>query len=182
MFLSSNNGTSWTSVNSGLPAKTPVLSLGISGNKVLAGTGTGIYLSTNNGSNWVDISSGLATNTIANCISFDNTYSYIATNGAGVWKRPLNEIVTGIEFIEFNKDKILVYPNPSNDIITVELQELKSVQSYMISIYDIKGQLINDFLTSGNKTNIDVSAFSGGIYIVKAKRGNFITTGKFVKK
>ena len=61
VFLSTNNGTSWTPVNSGL-TNTYVLSLGVSGTNLIAGTAMGgIYLSTNNGTSWTPVNLGLTT-------------------------------------------------------------------------------------------------------------------------
>ena len=52
MFLSSNNGSSWSAVNTGL-TNTYVYALAISGNNIFAGTnGNGVYLSSNNGCSW----------------------------------------------------------------------------------------------------------------------------------
>ena len=44
VFLSTNNGASWTAVDSGLPENTVVLSLAISGGTIFAGAGgTGVW-------------------------------------------------------------------------------------------------------------------------------------------
>jgi hypothetical protein len=51
IFLSTNNGTNWTSANTGL-ANRYVYSLAVSGNNICAGTFNGISLSTNNGTSW----------------------------------------------------------------------------------------------------------------------------------
>ena len=59
IFLSANNGISWTTVNSGL-ANNTVSSLTVSGGNIFAGTvGSGIFLSTNNGTSWKAVNSGL---------------------------------------------------------------------------------------------------------------------------
>src|ERR1039457_1446008 len=53
IYLSSNNGTSWTAVNNGLPASCNITALAVSGTNVFAGADDfGIYLSTNNGTSW----------------------------------------------------------------------------------------------------------------------------------
>ncbi len=55
VFLSTNNGTSWTQVNTGLTS-TAVLSLAVLGTNLFAGTsGEGVFLSTNNGSRWASV-------------------------------------------------------------------------------------------------------------------------------
>ena len=48
VLLSTNNGTSWTAVNSGLK-RMYVYSLVVSGTNLFAGTYDGVFLSTNNG-------------------------------------------------------------------------------------------------------------------------------------
>src|ERR1022692_735369 len=51
IFLSNNDGSSWTPVNNGL-TDTLATALAVSGTNVFAGTnGKGIFLSTNNGTN-----------------------------------------------------------------------------------------------------------------------------------
>jgi photosystem II stability/assembly factor-like uncharacterized protein len=61
VFLSSNNGTSWTAVNSGLP-NDDVECLAVIGTSLFAGTAlSGVFLSTNNGANWVAVNTGIFT-------------------------------------------------------------------------------------------------------------------------
>jgi photosystem II stability/assembly factor-like uncharacterized protein len=63
VFLTTDNGTTWTEKGSGLTNKS-VWSLTVSGSNVFAGTdGGGVFLSTNNGSEWTGVSSGLPDNT-----------------------------------------------------------------------------------------------------------------------
>ncbi|MBT8382883.1 MAG: T9SS type A sorting domain-containing protein [Ignavibacteriaceae bacterium] len=56
VFLSTNNGDSWTYV--GL-TDYEIYSIVISGNNIFAGTDNGVYLSTDNGTNWTEVNSGL---------------------------------------------------------------------------------------------------------------------------
>ncbi len=67
VFLSTDDGSSWTNVNNGL-TNLDVTSLaskpnGLGGNIIYAGTvkfeGGGIFSSTNNGSNWVEVTNGI---------------------------------------------------------------------------------------------------------------------------
>jgi ligand-binding sensor domain-containing protein len=68
IFLSTNNGTSWSAANSGLP-KSPLDTshyvdvstlVAISPGRLFAGTRGGVFLSTNNGTSWTAVNSGLA--------------------------------------------------------------------------------------------------------------------------
>lgn len=57
VYLSTNNGISWTNVSSGLP-NIYICCLATNGNYVFAGTfGGGIYRTTDNGNNWTNVTS-----------------------------------------------------------------------------------------------------------------------------
>jgi hypothetical protein len=83
VFLSTNNGTSWKAVDSGL-TNTHVYSLAVNGSRnVFAGTdGGGVFLSTNNGTSWV--SSGLGGCGVTSFAISDSTI-FLGTYGRGVF-------------------------------------------------------------------------------------------------
>ena len=58
IFLSSNNGSTWTAVNQGLTAPV-VFSFAVSGSNIFAGTDGGVFLSADNGANWTAMNTGL---------------------------------------------------------------------------------------------------------------------------
>lgn len=59
IFLTTNNGTSWTSINNGLSAIS-VYGIVKNGSNLFATTwGSGIVLSTNNGTSWTEVNAGL---------------------------------------------------------------------------------------------------------------------------
>ena len=58
VFLSTDNGTNWTGISSGLPTL-EVGSLAVLGTRLFVGTEDGVFLSTNNGTNWTGVNSGL---------------------------------------------------------------------------------------------------------------------------
>ncbi len=63
VFLSTDNGNSWTAVSNGLPSPIGVYSLAIKGDTIFAGTGgDGVFLSDNNGTSWTWVSNGLPIN------------------------------------------------------------------------------------------------------------------------
>ena len=51
IFLSTNNGSSWSAVNTGLTSA-GVWTLAVSGTDLFAGTSSGVFLSSNNGTSW----------------------------------------------------------------------------------------------------------------------------------
>ncbi|HNW71229.1 MAG TPA: T9SS type A sorting domain-containing protein [Bacteroidales bacterium] len=70
-----------------------------------------------------------------------------------------------------------IYPNPANDLITIETNLCSEIE-----IFDIQGQLIKSMKTNGDKTNIDISGFSRGMYFVKLKSEKKIEVKKFMKQ
>src|SRR5208283_4562481 len=86
VFRSTNNGTSWAAVNSGL-ANTSVYALTASGTNLFAGTlDSGIFRSTNNGTSWTAVNSGLPLGNywISNCVNVlvvDDTNLFAGTSG-----------------------------------------------------------------------------------------------------
>ena len=79
LFLSTNNGTSWTSADSGLTS-IDIFSFAVNGTNLFVGTsGSGVSLSTNNGASWTSDSTGLSNNwgySDANALIVSGTYLY----------------------------------------------------------------------------------------------------------
>ncbi len=103
VFLSTNNGTTWTAVNTGL-TNSAVRALAInSSGYIFAGTDTGVFLSTNNGVSWASASSGLGSNAVyalavnSSGYVFAGTYSggvFLSTNNGTSWTAVNNGLST----------------------------------------------------------------------------------------
>jgi photosystem II stability/assembly factor-like uncharacterized protein len=92
MFLSTNNGTSWSAANTGLPAVSKVTFLKVIGSTIIAGIGKGVFLSTNNATSWTAVNTGLSEDTItAFVVSGSNAFAGTLTTG--VWRRSLSEMI-----------------------------------------------------------------------------------------
>ncbi len=93
VFLSTNNGTSWTAT--GL-TNTVVWSFAVSGTNLFAGTYGGVFLSTNNGTSWTAVNTGLPTNAnvyggfaVSGSNLFAGTYPggvFLSTNNGTSWR------------------------------------------------------------------------------------------------
>lgn len=87
VFLSTNNGASWTEVNSGL-TDTYVYDLGldVSGN-LFAGTEFGrVFRSTNNGASWAAANTGLTSTNVVYAFAASGTNFFAGTEGNGVFR------------------------------------------------------------------------------------------------
>jgi hypothetical protein len=91
VFLSSNNGTNWTAVNSGLTtsqvtcfAVSPA-SGGTGGTNLFAGTYSGeVFLSTNNGTSWTAANTGLTKSAVYSLVA-SGTNLFAGAEGGGVF-------------------------------------------------------------------------------------------------
>lgn len=84
---------------------------------------------------------------------------------------------TGVQFLRNAESLLIIYPNPANSKITIESQ-----QHELIEISNIQGQLIKTLAIKGNKTNVDISTFPSGVYIIKAKTDEGIAVKKLIKQ
>jgi hypothetical protein len=87
IFLSTNNGASWSEANSGL-TDFVVTSFSVGGSKIYAGTLGGIFLSTNNGTSWTAVNNGLTNMYVFDIVSVPNGVggvSLFAGTGGGVF-------------------------------------------------------------------------------------------------
>ena len=131
VFLSTNNGTSWTFVSSGLNAF--VSKLEFSGtNLFAASSGTGVFLSINNGANWYSRNSGLTNKDVRSfAVSGTNLFAgtclggiYLSINNGTNWNTVNNGltnlyisslVVSGTDVIAGTNGGVFISPtNGSN--------------------------------------------------------------------
>jgi len=125
---------------------------------VVSGVGTVSVISTATDNIIATIPVGFSPSSFGNFIS-----PYIQPNGiTSLINKPYN---------------ISVYPNPSNNKITIDTEEEAEIE---ISI--IEGKIIKRLKTKDNKTDIDISDFASGIYIIRAQTDKGIMTKKFIKE
>jgi hypothetical protein len=91
----------------------------------------------------------------------------------------LSGITVGINEYE-NLNDIAIFPNPANDNITIENNS--QINNGSISIYNIQGQMLIQQPLQLNKTEINISNFAKGIYILKFECNDGFAVKKFVKK
>ena len=83
-----------------------------------------------------------------------------------------------VDDLEFRN--IQIYPNPSENIFTIEIPNSKGIAK--ISIYSITGQLVKEFSFENNVINFETKNLETGIYFLKIKLKDKIKTFKISKK
>jgi murein DD-endopeptidase MepM/ murein hydrolase activator NlpD len=111
------------------------------------------------------------------------TYNSSFFNQTGNWKVRFTYFGNTVEHLfnygglntnDFMVENIDLYPNPTNDYLTISNSD--NVAIYSIVISDISGKIL--FSEKNNFDKIDLSSYSNGIYFV-----NFTTeSGEFTKK
>lgn len=76
------------------------------------------------------------------------------------------------------EDEILIYPNPANQFIHIELLQSEEIR---IEILDATGKLFISKRGNGRVNEIDLSSLSKGIYLVQVTSKSGMTTQKIIK-
>lgn len=186
VYRSTDNGISWTQVNTGLTSLT-VESLSGTGNFVFAGTFSGgVFKSTNRGDQWTF--DGLSQN-IVYALHISDTLLYAGLYQNGVWVRTLGEITTDISGNPDNSapDSYSIlqnFPNPFNPETNIEYR-IPDAEFVSLKVYDVLGNeaavLVNEEKPGGTYTiKFDGSSLSSGVYFYRLKAGSFISTKKMI--
>ncbi len=109
IYRSTNNGSSWESVNNGLPYPR-VTALVSVGTNIFAGTRQhGVYLSTDNGGSWVEANDGGTAGATVNTFANIGTTVFMAGNGDGIFRTTNNGVSWELVFQNLNIMYIGVY-------------------------------------------------------------------------
>jgi ligand-binding sensor domain-containing protein len=185
VFLSTNNGISWTTVNSDL-TNLYVESFAAIGTNLFAGTWRGVFLSTNNGTNWTVINNDLM-DLYVESLAVSGTNLFAGTFN-GVWRRSLSDMITNVEDQNTGIPSQFIleqnYPNPFNPSTTI-IYSLPTSEFVTLKVYDVLGKevatLVNEEKPAGSyEVNFNATDLSSGIYFYTLKTGKFSETKKLV--
>jgi len=189
IFMSSNGGMNWISRSAGMSGNYFNALISVT-NGLLAGTDSGFYMSTNSGLNWIAKNEGLPANKQITSLTSINGFIFSGTYSNSVYRRPISEIIVGIEAISGNQSGEFSlaqnFPNPFNPLTKLKFS-LATEDNISILIYDINGRLVstlidNRKLNAGEHSVIwNAAEFSSGIYFCRlscAKSGTL--TSKLV--
>ena len=72
---------------------------------------------------------------------------------------------------------VSVYPNPTNDKITIESENIIST----LRVFDAAGYIVYELKNNFNSTTIDLSKFTSGAYIIEYEINNRMFMKKVIK-
>ena len=94
-----------------------------------------------------------------------------------------NLINSYYEVEDENSSSIDVFPNPTTDVINVDLSGLNDYSGQKLRIMNLSGQIVYEENVNQSKVVIDVkSLLSSGIYVLNTvdRNGTITSTNKFV--
>ena len=89
-------------------------------------------------------------------------------------------LANGLSITSFSKNDFLVYPNPTNDAISVSLPNESGVKT--IAVYTILGQKVLEKNISTQSPTISLESLNSGIYFYKIESNHFSKSGKIIKQ
>lgn len=123
------------------------------------------------------LSNVYTTGSFGGTCDFDPGVGTDSLSGSGIFVHKMRQSFAGISE-NLNESNFLIYPNPSNNYINVET----NLKDYSLSVFDVMGKLIYKEKTPQNKTRINISNFSNGIYFLQLANGDKIISKKFIKE
>ena len=111
------------------------------------------------------------------------TYYVTVTNGPCEVSsgKTVNVNPVGVE--EWGDGIVSLYPNPTNGIVTLELTPETCSLTSEIQLFDIYGKRLQVMPVNNERTEIDLSRYATGVYLLKAVRdGKVMAVGKVVKQ
>jgi hypothetical protein len=94
-----------------------------------------------------------------------------------------NRGFTSVAVLSTKQENLLsfsIYPNPSLDVVNVQLSN--GTSEAKVKIYDLSGRLMKTKFLKANDTKIDVNNLSSGIYYINVSTDDKIGSQKFIKK
>jgi hypothetical protein len=119
---------------------------------------------------------GLADGTTAT----NTSYIFFDYNPAIVTNTTINTFVTNMPVAKPIMEvlKTLVFPNPSNDVVYINLPEF----TRKVEVYNINGELVQQLVPQKQVAEINAKELAKGVYVVKIYSGKGVITTRFVKE
>jgi len=71
-----------------------------------------------------------------------------------------------------------ISPNPAKNTLNIQSKKVINV----VSVYDMQGRMLKQYLPNSNSSRIDISKFSSGFYFIKIQCGETEYLRKIEKK
>ncbi len=187
-FCSSDGGNGWDTLY--VSGNARVAPYNIYENKYIVAVGDSntVYFSHDTGRTWLNITSNLPVN-FGNYLTgaaMNNEYLFVGRYASGVWRRPLNSILSagGDRRRPERLEVKYLSPNPCSNRTSLKFFLFRQGM-VSLTIHDLLGRKIgtvaDDFFESGERTiPIDASNLRAGIYFYRLSAFGIAKSGKMV--
>jgi hypothetical protein len=86
------------------------------------------------------------------------------------------------DYVYTATDAFLIYPNPTTDMIHINLSENKAMLGGKIVCYDTSGKHVRTWLIENEETVLQVSDLSAGTYLLTLQSDTAVYKTKFMKQ
>ncbi|MGB5417232.1 T9SS type A sorting domain-containing protein, partial [Algibacter sp.] len=184
VFKSTDAGVTWTNYSTGMPnilMKRVLFEQNQTGEYLFAATELGVYYRSPTVTSWTKLGTNLPNVIVKDMkINYISDKMYIGTYGRGMWEINVANTTLGTKETKF-VDEPKIFPNPVvNNILNVKLTSQSGKVDYVI--YNIVGGAIAKGSLNGLDNKVNLNNPAKGIYIIKLKEGNKVSTQKFMVK
>jgi len=194
LYLSKNKGSDWTKILTddflrgvAVDPKNPLNIYVASSSAVSSGgykeKSTGIQYTRDGGNTWISANEGVSW-PFAYCVEVDpedNSFVFAGMPGMNFKKRQFSDLIVSsvVNKKSENYSKLLIYPNPVKQVITVKL---KQQGNFNLVINDITGRKLYEKRNINEQHIVDCQDFPSGVYIINVSDKRSRLTGKFIKE
>ena len=84
--------------------------------------------------------------------------------------------------VKMNTAEVKLYPNPTSDDLTIDLNAMNVTGLTRVDVFDISGKLIESRSENSQRINISVADYNAGVYFVSIKNSNGVINARFIKE
>ncbi len=128
---------------------------------------------------WINISGNMPCTHVygVNTLQAINNDLYVATYGGGIYKSI--GLIAGVQEMSFTNENILVFPNPAQNKLTIEM--LFDTRNAELNIFNLAGQIVESYSNiNSRQISIETAELTNGLYIFTLKNGDKQVNGKFI--
>jgi hypothetical protein len=117
------------------------------------------------------------------CICMDSTATLASSTDSSLafYNGCFSGLVLGVS--NFNKENsYLIFPNPANARVFIKTNNDLLSNSSVASVCNLTGQLMDELILNKEQTELDISGYKDGIYILKIEANGFVNVHKLVKQ
>lgn len=108
-------------------------------------------------------------------------YYWVMTSKDGCTQKTYYKIPTGINDVAGSNVSLNVFPNPTNDLLTIDIGNATG-SDYSVVVFDVIGRKMKTAPLNGTKTSISVADLAAGAYLVSCYSSNGkVATVRFIK-